>query len=167
MHLTIVKARKSYSKIYLLFSYIFRHYEEVHPDEAEVKKFAIYCKGSKERKPYLDQLIKKGDYRHNALVVNRGWGYFIVSRRPKNKKVKHSDYAACLFCEGFFLKPLLNLHSRKRCNQRHGKTPLDPVTHKNKSKIKFMSVTSTESKGIYIYMYVVYSSPPANSQWLL
>ena len=135
MHLTIIKARKSYSKIYWLFPYIFRHYEEVHPEEAEVKKFAMYCKGSKERKPYLDQLIKKGDYRHNALVVSRGWGYFIVSRRPKNKKVTHSQYAACWFCDGFFLKPLLDLHAKKRCRMRHGRTQMDPVTHKNKSRL--------------------------------
>ena len=109
---------------------IIRHFKISHSKEKEVKEF-LEVKKSSSKEEYLRklQILKfRGNYNHNMKVIQENRGYFVVSRRPSEKSVKHTDFVSCPFCFIFVLS--LNEQSvrkyKKNCHYR-------PPNYKDKS----------------------------------
>jgi len=67
-------------------------------------------KRSLERKVKLQQLVNKGNFKHNITVMREGKGEIVVGRRCTSKAA--SDYTACGFCKKFQLKTSLWRHTK-------------------------------------------------------
>ncbi|XP_060924650.1 uncharacterized protein LOC133010887 isoform X1 [Limanda limanda] len=63
-------------------SKIARHLERAHEDKSDVAKALSFPKGSKEKKRHLDYIGNRGNFAHNAAVMEYGKGK-LVPRPPK------------------------------------------------------------------------------------
>ncbi|XP_062403206.1 uncharacterized protein LOC134093916 isoform X2 [Sardina pilchardus] len=82
-------------------SKISRHLENKHYEQEDVAKACSYPKGSKERKMYLGQLLKRGNRAHNLRVLKEGKGVLVPCKRGAGKP---GDFLHCPFCHGLFVK---------------------------------------------------------------
>ncbi|KAL4221113.1 hypothetical protein ACF0H5_019373 [Mactra antiquata] len=89
-----------------------RHLEQVHSTEFEVKKALAYDKNSAERKQVWRDIMNKGDFAHNANVLQNQKGEIIPFKRP-SKVTDGVKYAQCESCLGTFLGSDLWRHVKK------------------------------------------------------
>ena len=106
------------------YAKISRHLESAHSNQMDVAKALSFPKGSKERKIKLDYLRKKGNYAHNATVLETGKGQLVPCKRPP-KQAQGVDFMHCAFCQGLFSRKTLWRHIRI-CK-------LKPATHTPKT----------------------------------
>ena len=71
-----------------------RHLESAHSNKMDVAKALSFPKGSKERKIQLDYIRKKGNYAHNATVMETGKGQLVPCKRPP-KQAQGVDFMHC------------------------------------------------------------------------
>ena len=96
------------------FLKVARHLQQVHFDEAEVKKALAYKANDSNRKKQFEKLCRMGNFNHNMTVLELKKGELKVVRRPSaNMDINSSNYMPCTFCHGFFLKSLLRRHAEK------------------------------------------------------
>ena len=93
------------------YAKISRHLESAHSNQMDVAKALSFPKGSKERKIQLDYLRKKGNYAHNATVLETGKGQLVPCKRPP-KQAQGVDFMHCAFCQGLFSRKTLRRHIR-------------------------------------------------------
>ncbi|XP_058231857.1 uncharacterized protein LOC131343978 [Hemibagrus wyckioides] len=115
---TSKKPRVYDKKQYCLFcskplSKMARHLEQVHSTESEVAKALSFPKGSKERKNLLDHLRNRGNFAHNAEVVQSGKGDLVPCKKPR-KDCDSKTFVHCSNCQGLFARKYLWCHM-KRC----------------------------------------------------
>ncbi|TKS64906.1 N-lysine methyltransferase KMT5A [Collichthys lucidus] len=68
-----------------------RHLEHAHQNKTDVAKAFSFPKGSKERKKLLEYIRNKGNYAHNATVMESGKGQLVPRKRP-SKQAQGSDF---------------------------------------------------------------------------
>lgn len=95
----------------LLYGKMKRHLEKMHSNEPEVAK--LMALSSKESRRGFIQLANRGNFKHNASVLNAGEGSLIVRRRPSKQMHNSDDYLPCEHCLGLFLKRDLWRHVAK------------------------------------------------------
>ena len=88
-----------------------RHLESIHNNKMDVAKALSFPKGSKERKRQLDYILKKGNYAHNATVMETGKGQLVPCKRPP-KLAQGVEYMHCAYCQGLFSRKNLWRHIR-------------------------------------------------------
>ncbi|XP_057707363.1 uncharacterized protein LOC130926131 isoform X2 [Corythoichthys intestinalis] len=93
-----------------------RHLESAHSTQPDVAKALSYDKRSRERRDLLRFLKKKGNFTHNARVINCGAGEMVACRRPK-KTTQSDGYRHCRFCQGLYARASLWRHV-KNCPQK-------------------------------------------------
>ena len=59
------------------FAKMARHLEHAHANESDVSKALSFTTGSKERKKQLDFIRNRGNYAHNAAVIESGKGQLV------------------------------------------------------------------------------------------
>ncbi len=64
------------------YSKMARHLESAHEDKGDVAKALSFPKGSKQRKKHLDFIRNRGNYAHNAAVMESGRGELVPFKRP-------------------------------------------------------------------------------------
>ncbi len=93
-----------------------RHLEGSHANESDVAKAISFPKSSKERKKQLDYIRKRGNYSHNAAVMESGKGELVPCKRP-SKEAQGKDFMHCAYCKGLFARKILWRHVRTEgCN---------------------------------------------------
>ncbi|XP_076860752.1 uncharacterized protein LOC143518327 [Brachyhypopomus gauderio] len=98
------------------YSKISRHLEFVHSNESEVAKAFSFPKNSKERRVRLRHLTNRGNFSHNAMVMQKGSGEIVACNRPKT--LKHpQDFTHCSHCHGLYSRKSLWRHV-KICPQK-------------------------------------------------
>ncbi|XP_012521933.1 uncharacterized protein LOC105828238 isoform X1 [Monomorium pharaonis] len=96
---------------------ISRHYETIHKDEEDVKKFISLPKGNQDRQNIIKHLRQKGNYLFNLNPTYNN-GELLVCRRPTESGTKTAcDFVCCAGCKGFFSKSSIRQHFRK-CTQK-------------------------------------------------
>lgn len=88
-----------------------RHLESSHVNKSDVARVLSFPKGSKERKQQLDYIRNRGNYAHNAAVMESGKGELVPFKRPP-KKVQGKDFMHCAYCQGLFTRKVLWRHMR-------------------------------------------------------
>lgn len=83
-----------------------RHLESSHVNKSDVARALSFPKGSKERKLQLDYIRNRGNYAHNAAVMESGKGELVPFKRPP-KKVQGDDFMHCAYCQGLFTRKVL------------------------------------------------------------
>lgn len=111
---------------------IARHLERVHEYKSEVAKALSLPKGSKERKKQLDYIRNKGNYAHNAAVMESRTGELVAFKRP-TKEAQGNDFMHCAHCQGLFRRKVLWRHMRS-CKLTPGSVAPKP----GKNRIQFM-----------------------------
>nr|XP_020466964.1 uncharacterized protein LOC109966462 isoform X2 [Monopterus albus] len=86
-----------------------RHLETAHATKADVVKAVGFPKGSKERKKALDYIRNKGNYAHNAAIMEAGKGELVPCKRPP-KEAQGIDFMHCAYCQGLFTRKVLWRH---------------------------------------------------------
>ena len=89
-----------------------RHLERAHQNTMDVAKALSLPKGCQERKKQLDYIRNKGNYAHNAGVMESGKGDLVPSKRPI-KESKGEDFMHCAYCQGLFTRKVLWRHMRR------------------------------------------------------
>ncbi len=95
-----------------------RHLESAHEDKPDVAKALSFPKGSKERKKQLCFICDRGNFAHNAAVMESGKGVVVPFKRPP-KEAKGNDFMHCAYCQGLFTMKALWRHVRS-CTLRPG-----------------------------------------------
>ena len=96
------------------FLKVARHLQQVHFDEAEVKKALAYKANDSNRKKQFEKLCRMGNFNHNMTVLELKKGELKVVRRPSsNMDINSRNYMPCTFCHGFFQESLLRRHAAK------------------------------------------------------
>ncbi len=93
------------------YAKIARHLEGSHANESDVAKAISFPKSSKERKKQLDYIRKRGNYAHNAAVMESGKGELVPCKRP-SKEAQVKDFMHCAYCQGLFARKILWRHMR-------------------------------------------------------
>lgn len=93
-----------------------RHLESAHNDQPDVARAFSFNKRSRERRDLLCFLEKRGNFDHNAIVVNTGSGEMVACRRATTAK-QSVDYRHCKFCQGLYARKSLWRHVKK-CPQK-------------------------------------------------
>lgn len=88
-----------------------RHLERAHEDKSDVARALSFRKGSKERKRQLDYIRNKGNYAHNASVMQSGKGELVPFKRLPNE-AQGKDFMHRGYCQGLFLRKVLWRHKR-------------------------------------------------------
>ncbi|XP_034082114.1 uncharacterized protein LOC117552648 isoform X1 [Gymnodraco acuticeps] len=88
-----------------------RHLEKVHEDKADVAKALSFPKRSKERRHQLDYIRNRGNYAHNAAVMESGNGELVPFKRP-TQQAKGNEFIPCEYCLGLFNRKVLWRHIR-------------------------------------------------------
>jgi len=101
-----------------------RHLESAHIDKLDVAKALSLPKSSMERKKQLDYIRNRGNYAHNAAVMESGKGELVPRKRP-SKEAQGSDFMHCAYCQGLFTRKVLWRHMRS-CKLKPGSVPLKP-----------------------------------------
>lgn len=100
------------------FAKMARHLERAHESKSDVAKALSFPKGSKERKKQLNYIRNRGNYAHNASVMESGKGQLVPFKRPP-KDAQGSDFMHCAYCQGLFTRKVLWRHVR-RCMLKPG-----------------------------------------------
>ncbi|XP_049327921.1 uncharacterized protein LOC125787558 [Astyanax mexicanus] len=93
------------------FAKMARHLQGAHKNESDVAKALSFSKGSSERKKQLDYIRNKGNYIHNATVMESGKGKLVPFKRPP-KDEQGNDFMHCAYCQGLFTRKVLWRHMR-------------------------------------------------------
>nr|XP_033961125.1 uncharacterized protein LOC117462878 [Pseudochaenichthys georgianus] len=88
-----------------------RHLEKAHEDKADVAKALSFPKRSKERRHQLDYIRNRGNYAHNAAVMESGNGELVPFKRPTHQ-AKGNEFIPCKYCLGLFNRKVLWRHIR-------------------------------------------------------
>lgn len=88
-----------------------RHLERAHEDKSDVAKALSFPKGSKERRNHLDYIRNRGNFAHNAAVMESGKGTLVPFKRPSSK-AQGNDFMHCAYCQGLFTRKVLWRHMR-------------------------------------------------------
>lgn len=88
-----------------------RHLEKSHANISDVARALSFPKCSKERKLQLDYIRNKGNYAHNASVMESGSGELVPFKRPP-KNQQGEDFMHCAYCQGLFTRKVLWRHMR-------------------------------------------------------
>ncbi|XP_058255761.1 uncharacterized protein si:ch211-266o15.1 isoform X2 [Hemibagrus wyckioides] len=88
---------------------IARHLERMHSNETDVAYALSFPKKSKRRHMLLEQLRKKGNYKHNIEVIRNGNGDIVMQKQTKRKR-SAKEYLPCQYCLAFFLREGLEKH---------------------------------------------------------
>lgn len=96
--------KKKYCKFCLKgFPKLPRNFEQCHQDESKVQKLMSLAKNSKERADLLEQMRRAGNFMHNRLVLNNGFGELETKKRVKrDATVAMEEYLMCPGCKDFF-----------------------------------------------------------------
>ncbi len=86
-----------------------RHLESSHENKSDVARALSFPKGSKERIKQLDYIRNRGNYAHNAAVMESGKGELVPFKRPR-KKAQGEDFMHCAYCQGLFTRKVLWRH---------------------------------------------------------
>lgn len=110
-----------------------RHLQQVHEDKMDVTKALSFPIGSKERKQHLpvDFIRNKGNYAHNANVMESGGGVMVPFKRPK-EEMKSEDFMHCGYCQHLFTRKVLWRHMRS-CALRPESACLKPGKYRVQS----------------------------------
>lgn len=92
-----------------------RHLESAHNDQPDVARAFSFNKRSRERRDLLRFLKRRGNFDHNATVVNTGSGEMVACRRPTTAK-QSVDYRHCKFCQGLYARKAFG--DVKKCPQK-------------------------------------------------
>ncbi|XP_030018186.1 uncharacterized protein LOC115438607 isoform X3 [Sphaeramia orbicularis] len=135
-----------------------RHLASQHKDKSEVAKALSFPTSSLERKKELNYIRKKGNYAHNAAVMESGKGVLVPCKRP-TKEAKGNDFVHCVYCQGLFTRPFLWKHIRC-CDLRPASATLKP----GKNRVQSMCVNrgpmpSHMSKQLWEVMSVMIPDP--------
>ncbi|XP_037401123.1 uncharacterized protein LOC119265232 isoform X3 [Pygocentrus nattereri] len=125
-----------------------RHLEHAHQDKSDVAKALSFPKGSKERKTHLNYIRNRGNYAHNAAVMESGKGKLVPFKRPP-KEVQGNDFMHCAYCQGLFTRRVLWRHVRS-CRLRPGSVAPKPGKNRVQSMCTYTGpVPSTISKQLW------------------
>ncbi|XP_054874448.1 uncharacterized protein LOC118470783 isoform X2 [Amphiprion ocellaris] len=91
------------------YAKIARHLERAHKDKSDVAKALSFPKGSKKRHALLDYIRNKGNFAHNASVMESGKGELVPFRRP-TKEAQGNDFMHCAYCQGLYKRKVLWQH---------------------------------------------------------
>lgn len=105
-----------------------RHLEHAHKNMVDVARAFSFPKQSKERKDQLEYIRNKGNYAHNATVMESGKGQLVPCKRPP-KEAQGSDFMHCAHCQGLFTRNVLWRHMRV-CRFKSGS--VNPKPGKNR-----------------------------------
>ncbi|XP_050965197.1 uncharacterized protein rnf214 isoform X2 [Labeo rohita] len=111
-----------------------RHLESSHAKESDVAKALSFPKSSKERKKQLDYIRNRGNYAHNAAVMETGKGELVPYKRPP-KEAQGKDFMHCAYCQGLFTRKVLWRHMRA-CGLQPQSVPLKP----GKNRVQSMCI---------------------------
>lgn len=101
-----------------------RHLESAHIDKMDVAKALSLPKSSMERKKLLDYIRNRGNYAHNAAVMELGKGELVPCKRPP-KEAQGNYFMHCAYCQGLFTRKVLWRHMRS-CKLKPGSVPPKP-----------------------------------------
>ncbi|KAF0027019.1 hypothetical protein F2P81_019760 [Scophthalmus maximus] len=101
-----------------------RHLEHAHNDKCDVAKAFSLPKSSMERKKQLDYIRNRGNYAHNAAVMESGKGELVPWKRP-TKEAQGKDFMHCAYCQGLFTRKVLWRHMQT-CKLQPGSVILKP-----------------------------------------
>ncbi|KAL7877386.1 hypothetical protein SRHO_G00040290 [Serrasalmus rhombeus] len=125
-----------------------RHLEHAHQDKSDVAKALSFPKGSKERKTHLNYIRNRGNYAHNAAVMESGKGKLEPFKRPP-KEVQGNDFMHCAYCQGLFTRRVLWRHMCS-CRLRPGSVAPKPGKNRVQSMCTYTGpVPSTISKQLW------------------
>ncbi|KAL1274946.1 hypothetical protein QQF64_027760 [Cirrhinus molitorella] len=111
-----------------------RHLESSHAKESDVAKALSFPKSSKERKKQLDYIRNRGNYAHNAAVIETGKGELVPYKRPP-KEAQGKDFMHCAYCQGLFTRKVLWRHMRT-CRLQPQSVPVKP----GKNRVQSMCI---------------------------
>ncbi|XP_051502746.1 uncharacterized protein LOC127411307 isoform X2 [Myxocyprinus asiaticus] len=112
-----------------------RHLESSHENTSDVAEALSFPKGSKERKKQLDYIRNRGNFAHNAAVMESGKGELVPFKRPP-KEVQGNDFMHCAYCQGLFTRKVLWRHMRT-CRLKPGSVPPKPGKNRVQSMCTF------------------------------
>ncbi|XP_026120818.1 uncharacterized protein LOC113100254 [Carassius auratus] len=96
-----------------------RHLESSHENKSDVARALSFPKGSKERKNQLDYIRNRGNYAHNAAVMESGKGELVPFKRPQ-LLVKQREACGVLKDNAYmFARPEAMTHFRGAEHDRH------------------------------------------------
>ncbi|XP_041833038.1 uncharacterized protein LOC121634460 [Melanotaenia boesemani] len=125
-----------------------RHLQRSHEDKIDVAKALSFPKGSKERKKHLNFIRNKGNFAHNASVMESGDGVLVPFKRPK-EEMKGKEFMHCAYCQGLFTRKVLWRHMR-RCALRPESARLKPGKNRVQSLCTYVgAVPSNISKDLW------------------
>ncbi|XP_073697250.1 uncharacterized protein [Garra rufa] len=113
-----------------------RHLESSHAKESDVAKALSFPKSSKERKKQLDYIRNRGNYAHNAAVMETGKGELVPYKRPP-KEAQGKDFMHCAYCQGLFTRKVLWRHMRT-CRLQPQSVPVKP----GKNRVQSMCINT-------------------------
>ncbi|KAL6466660.1 hypothetical protein MHYP_G00244640 [Metynnis hypsauchen] len=138
-----------------------RHLEHAHQDKSDVAKALSFPKGSKQRKTQLDYIRNRGNYAHNAAVMESGKGKLVPFKRPP-KEVQGNDFMHCAYCQGLFTRKVLWRHIRS-CRLRPGSVAPKPGKNRVQSMCTYTGpVPSTISKQLWGVISAMNPDPITN-----
>ncbi|XP_053301945.1 uncharacterized protein LOC128460698 isoform X3 [Pleuronectes platessa] len=92
-------------------SKISRHLK-THKTHAEIVHAFSLPEHSKERKKLIEKMRNKGNFRHNATVLQEGTGQLKVKKKTKAKVVA-GNFIHCMYCQGMYIRKELWRHVRR------------------------------------------------------
>ncbi|XP_061767061.1 uncharacterized protein si:ch211-195b21.5 isoform X2 [Nerophis ophidion] len=94
-----------------------RHLESAHKNRLEVATALSFPTSSIERRKQLEYIRNKGNYVHNAAIMESGKGELVPFKRP-SKEAKGNDFMHCAYCQGLFTRKVLWRHMQSCCLKR-------------------------------------------------
>ncbi|KAM7402851.1 hypothetical protein PAMA_003664 [Pampus argenteus] len=88
-----------------------RHLERAHENKSDVAKALSFPKGSKESRKQLDYIRNRGNFAHNAAVMESGKGELVLFKRPP-KEAQGNYFMHCAYCQALFTRKVLWRHMR-------------------------------------------------------
>ncbi|XP_016306167.1 uncharacterized protein LOC107661199 isoform X2 [Sinocyclocheilus anshuiensis] len=135
-----------------------RHLESSHAHESDVAKALSFLKSSKERKKQLDYIRNRGNYAHNAAVMESGKGELVPFKRPP-KEAQGKDFMHCAYCQGLFTRKVLWRHMRT-CRLQPQSVPLKPGKKRVQSMCMYTGpVPSNMTKQLWEVISVMHPDP--------
>ncbi|KAK1879579.1 Phosphoribosylformylglycinamidine synthase subunit PurQ [Dissostichus eleginoides] len=145
-----------------------RHLEKAHEDKADVAKALSFPKRSKERRHQLDYIRNRGNYAHNAAVMESGNGELVPFKRP-TQQAKGNEFIPCEYCLGLFNRKVLWRHIRT-CKRKSKSVAQKPGENRVQSMCTYtgpvpaqISDAMTESDGDTRYQTGRKRQSPADS----
>ncbi|XP_073343322.1 uncharacterized protein [Pagrus major] len=120
-----------------------RHLEHAHDGKSDVARALSFTKGSKERKKQLDYIRNKGNYAHNASVMQSGKGELVPFKRPP-KQAQGNDFMHCAHCQGLYTRKVLWRHMRN-CQLKPGSVASKPGKNRVQSMCTYTGPVPTNT----------------------